>query len=77
MLSRKRTDWQQRVAQSFRLAEFGGLGMSFNVCRGTLGGLAIFPGPAARLAMPFVGGCDHSNAARYLQAGTGALGRAQ
>ena len=25
-----------------RLAEFGGLGMSFNICRGTLGSLAIF-----------------------------------
>jgi hypothetical protein len=24
-------------AQSSRLAEFGGLGMSFNICRGTLG----------------------------------------
>jgi hypothetical protein len=28
--------------QSSRLAEFGGLGMSFNICRGTLGSLAIF-----------------------------------
>jgi len=30
------------AAQSSRLAEFGGLGMSFNICRGTLGSLAIF-----------------------------------
>jgi hypothetical protein len=29
-------------AQSSRLAEFGGLGMSFNICRGTLGNLAMF-----------------------------------
>jgi hypothetical protein len=29
-------------AQSSRLAEFGGLGMSFNICRGTLGSLAMF-----------------------------------
>jgi hypothetical protein len=29
-------------AQSFRLAEFGGRGMSFNICRGTLGSLAMF-----------------------------------
>ena len=28
-------------AQSSRLAVFGGLGMSFNICRGTLGSLAI------------------------------------
>ena len=28
--------------QSSRLAEFGGLGMSFNICRGTLGSLAMF-----------------------------------
>ena len=28
--------------QSFRLAVFGGLGMSFNICRGTLGSLAMF-----------------------------------
>jgi hypothetical protein len=28
--------------QSSRLAEFGGRGMSFNVCRGTLGSLAMF-----------------------------------
>jgi hypothetical protein len=28
-------------AQSSRLAEFGGLGMSFNICRGTLGSLAM------------------------------------
>jgi hypothetical protein len=27
--------------QSSRLAEFGGLGMSFNICRGTLGSLAM------------------------------------
>ena len=32
---------------------------------------------APRLVMPFVGGCDRNNAARYLQAGTGDLGRAQ
>jgi hypothetical protein len=30
-------------AQSSRLAEFGSLGMSFNICRGTLGSLASFP----------------------------------
>ena len=29
-------------AQSSRLAEFGGLGMSFNICRGMLGSLAMF-----------------------------------
>jgi hypothetical protein len=29
-------------AQSSRLAEFGGRGMSFNICRGTLGSLAMF-----------------------------------
>jgi hypothetical protein len=28
--------------QSFGLAEFGVLGMSFNICRGTLGSLAMF-----------------------------------
>jgi hypothetical protein len=28
--------------QSSRLAEFGGLGMSFNICRGTRGSLAMF-----------------------------------
>jgi hypothetical protein len=28
--------------QSSRLAGFGGLGMSFNICRGTLGSLAMF-----------------------------------
>jgi hypothetical protein len=28
--------------QSSRLAEFGGRGMSFNICRGTLGSLAMF-----------------------------------
>jgi hypothetical protein len=28
--------------QSSRLAEFGGHGMSFNICRGTLGSLAMF-----------------------------------
>jgi hypothetical protein len=27
----------QSAAQSSRLAEFGGLGMSFNICRGTRG----------------------------------------
>jgi hypothetical protein len=26
----------------WRLAEFSGLGMSFNICRGTLGSLAMF-----------------------------------
>jgi hypothetical protein len=31
---------QLRV-QSTRLAEFGGRGMSFNICRGTLGSLAM------------------------------------
>jgi hypothetical protein len=30
------------AAQSSRLAEFGGRGMSFNICRGTLGSLAMF-----------------------------------
>jgi hypothetical protein len=29
-------------AQSSRLAEFGGVGMSFNICRGTLDSLAMF-----------------------------------
>jgi hypothetical protein len=29
-------------AQSSRLAVFGGRGMSFNICRGTLGSLAMF-----------------------------------
>jgi hypothetical protein len=28
--------------QSSRLAVFGGRGMSFNICRGTLGSLAMF-----------------------------------
>jgi hypothetical protein len=28
--------------QSSRLVEFGGRGMSFNICRGTLGSLAMF-----------------------------------
>jgi hypothetical protein len=28
--------------QSSRLAEFGGRGMSFKICRGTLGSLAMF-----------------------------------
>jgi hypothetical protein len=28
--------------QSSRLAEFGGLGISINICRGTLGSLAMF-----------------------------------
>ena len=32
----------QRRTQSSRLAEFGGRGMSFNICRGTLGSLAMF-----------------------------------
>ena len=32
----------QSAAQSSRLAEFGGRGMSFNICRGTLGSLAMF-----------------------------------
>ena len=42
-------------AQSSRLAVFGGRGMSFNICRGTLGSLAMFP-PAAlrRLYTPFI-----------------------
>jgi len=31
------------AAQSSRLAEFGGRGISFNVCRGTFGSLAMFP----------------------------------
>jgi hypothetical protein len=30
------------LAQSSRLALFGGLGMSFNICRGTLGSFAMF-----------------------------------
>jgi len=30
------------AAQSSRLAEFGGLGMSINIRRGTLGSLAMF-----------------------------------
>jgi hypothetical protein len=30
------------AAQSSRLAEFGGLGMTFNICRGTLGSSAMF-----------------------------------
>jgi hypothetical protein len=30
------------AAQSSRLAEFGGRGMSFNICHGTLGSLAMF-----------------------------------
>ena len=30
------------LVQSARLAEFCGRGMSFNICRGTLGRLAIF-----------------------------------
>jgi hypothetical protein len=32
-------------AQSSRLAEFGDLEMSFNICRGTLGSLAMFTAP--------------------------------
>jgi hypothetical protein len=31
----------QGAFQSSRLAEFGGHGMSFNICRGTLGSLAM------------------------------------
>ena len=30
------------LVQSSRLAEFGGLGMSFKICRGTLGSFAMF-----------------------------------
>jgi hypothetical protein len=30
------------AAQSSRPAEFGGLGKSFNICRGALGSLAMF-----------------------------------
>jgi len=30
------------AAQSSRLAEYGGRGMSFKICRGTLGSLAMF-----------------------------------
>jgi hypothetical protein len=30
------------VLNRSRLAEFGGLGMSFNICRGTFGSLAMF-----------------------------------
>jgi hypothetical protein len=41
-------------AQSSRLAEVGGLGMSFNICRGTLGSLAMFT--AIRSAIHFTGG---------------------
>ena len=37
----RRTDVDTR-AQSSQLAVFGGLGMSFNVCRGTLGSLTMF-----------------------------------
>jgi hypothetical protein len=33
---------QKFSPQSSRLAEFGGLGMSFNICRGTLGSLVMF-----------------------------------
>jgi hypothetical protein len=35
--------------QSSRLAECGGLGMSFNICRGTPGSLAMFPAIRKRL----------------------------
>jgi hypothetical protein len=38
MVSWSRIIWYQ----SSRLAVFGGLGMSFNICRGTLGSLAMF-----------------------------------
>jgi hypothetical protein len=30
------------IPQPSRLAEFGGRGMSFNICRGTIGSLAMF-----------------------------------
>jgi hypothetical protein len=47
-------DPQQKFdTQSSRLAEFGGRGMSFKICRGTLGSLAMFtarlsPWPAGK-----------------------------
>jgi hypothetical protein len=34
--------WFPKAARSSRLAEFGNRGMSFNICRGTLGSLAMF-----------------------------------
>jgi hypothetical protein len=37
-----RADRVSPRAQSSRPAEFGGRGMSFNICRGTLGSLAMF-----------------------------------
>jgi hypothetical protein len=37
-----RADRVSPRAQSSRLAVFGGRGMSFNICRGTLGSLAMF-----------------------------------
>jgi hypothetical protein len=43
--------------QSSRLAEFGGRGMSFNICRGTLGTLAMFT--AIRNASSRVSGVTH------------------
>jgi hypothetical protein len=42
-------------AQSSRLAEFGGLGMSFNMCFGTLGSLAMFTANAYNSAVKVMG----------------------
>jgi hypothetical protein len=41
LLGGKAADIHSRT-QSSRLAEFGGLGISFKICRGTLGSLAMF-----------------------------------
>ena len=49
------SDLPDSSPQSSRLAVFGGLGMSFNICRGTLGSLAIFTVSASGRRG---GGCD-------------------
>jgi hypothetical protein len=51
--------------------------MSFNICRGTLGSLAMFDCGPPRLITSFAGGGVHSNAARYLRVGTTDLSRAE
>jgi hypothetical protein len=61
----RRTDIEAR-AQSSRLAEFGGRGMSFNICRGTLGcRLAVLIAAIlhSRCGCPKVGTGAHGEAA--------------
>jgi hypothetical protein len=40
--NKRKEAWAQAGDRSSRLAEFGGLGMSLKICRGTLGSLAMF-----------------------------------